>query len=85
MASLIWFFGQMQQYNKKRGWGHVEEIWKKRLAYGFVTAQQMDEECKLHGIDLHEEDWTALDDHLARLTGKLKKSPPRQASDDSVA
>lgn len=85
MASLEWFFGQMQRYDKQRGRAHVEEIWKKRLAYGFVMAQQMDEEYKQYGIDLHEEDWAALDDHLARLSGKSKKRTRWQATDNGAA
>lgn len=85
MASLVWFFGQMQQYDKKRGRVHLQEVWKKRLAYGFVTAQEMEAEQALHGLDLQEEDWAALDEHLSRLSGKSKQGTRRQASDTEIA
>ena len=74
----------MQQYDKKHGRVHLQEVWKKRLAYGFVTAQQMDAERALHGIDLHEDDWAALDEHLARLTGKSNKRTYQQSSETDI-
>jgi len=47
--------------------------------------KQMDEECKLADIDLQEEDWVALNDHLDRLTGKSEPGTRRQSTDDDVA
>jgi hypothetical protein len=56
-ASLVVSFGEVQRYNKAKGRIYQEEVWKKRLAYGFVTAQQLEEERRLHGLDLSDEDW----------------------------
>ena len=59
-ASLVVAFGEVSRYNKAKGRVYLEEVWKKRLAYGFVTAQQIEEERRLHGLDLSDEDWQAV-------------------------
>ncbi|MBA2394225.1 MAG: hypothetical protein H0V70_15965 [Ktedonobacteraceae bacterium] len=59
-ASLVVAFGEVYRYNKTKGRVYLEEVWKKRLAYGFVTAQQLEEERRLHGLDLSDEDWEAV-------------------------
>ncbi len=77
LASLVWFFGEVVKYDRKKGRVHVEELWKKRMAYGFVTAHQFDEERRLHGVELASEDWDKLSQALARLT--KKHQPARYA------
>lgn len=42
----------------------------------------MDAERALHDTDLHEEDWAALVDHIARLFGKAKHGVCWQAASD---
>src|SRR5579859_1629250 len=64
LASMVWFYGKALDYDKKKGRVHLEEVHKKRLVYGLVTAQQLEEERQLYGVDLSKEDWQAID--LAR-------------------
>lgn len=72
MASLIYSFGQVSQYNHARGRVHLEEVWKKRLAYGFITAVELNEQRAYYGVDLLEEDWLELLSQLERLQQKPK-------------
>ena len=74
MASLVWCFGEIQHYDRSRQRSHLEEVWKKRLAYGFATAQQLEEERRLHGVELTDADWSTLSEHLDRLMGKRSSS-----------
>lgn len=68
MASLAWFFGGDAEVRQTAGQVHLEEMWKKRTAYGFVTAVQLEEKRALHSLGLQEEDWLNLDECLARLS-----------------
>ena len=82
-ASLIWFFGQVQEYDNKKNRVHVEEILKKRLAYNFITAQELERQRAHYGVDLHQSDWAELADTI----DQLRKKPtdvwlnPRGSSD----
>ncbi len=72
LASLVWFFGQGRKYDDSRNRSHKEEVLKKRVAYGFITAQRLEEERAVHGVDLLEADWNALLYHLDQLQQKPK-------------
>jgi hypothetical protein len=60
-ASLIVALEEVSKYNKERGRIHLEEVLKKQLAYGMITARQLDEERRFHGVDLAHDDWVAVD------------------------
>lgn len=67
-ASLIVAFEEVNKYNKSRNRSFLEHVWKKRLAYGFVTARQVEEEVRLHGLDLSDEDWEHVRAEMKALT-----------------
>ncbi|GAC1621363.1 MAG: hypothetical protein NVS4B7_13190 [Ktedonobacteraceae bacterium] len=71
MASLIWFFGQVQEYDNKKNRVHVEEILKKRLGYNFITAQGLGHQRAHYGVALHQSDWS----ELAHIIEDLRKKP----------
>ena len=60
MASMIWAFGQVQLYDDKKGRVHEEEILKKRLAYNFITAKQLEHQRAHYGVSLHRSDWSEV-------------------------
>ena len=70
MTSLIWFFGQVQKYDDKKGRVHIEEVLKKRLAYNFITAQELEHQRAHYGVDLHQADWAELADMIDQLRMK---------------
>jgi hypothetical protein len=71
LASLIWFFGQVQEYDTKKNRVHVEEILKKRLGYNFITAQELEHQRAHYGVSLHQADWA----ELTRTLEDLRKKP----------
>jgi len=66
-TSLIWFIGQVQQYDNKKGYVHIEEVLKKRLAYNFITAQELEHQRAHYGVSLHQADWAELEKQLHEL------------------
>ncbi len=70
-TSLIWFFGQVQEYDNKKNRVHVEEILKKRLGYNFITAQELEHQRAHYGVALHQSDWS----ELTRIIEDLRKKP----------
>jgi hypothetical protein len=60
-ASVLVALEEVSKYNKQRGRVHVEEVLKKQLAFGFITAQQLDYERRVHGVDLAHDDWLAVE------------------------
>jgi len=66
-TSLIWFIGQVQQYDNKKGRVHIEEVLKKRLAYNFITAQELEHQRAHYGVSLHQADWAELEKQLQEL------------------
>jgi len=66
-TSLIWFIGQVQQYDNKKGRVHIEEVLKKRLAYNFITAQELEHQRAHYGVSLHQADWAELEKQLHEL------------------
>jgi len=70
MTSMIWFFGQVQKYDDKKNRVHVEEVLKKRLAYNFITAQELEHQRAHYGVDLHQSDWAELADMIDQLRKK---------------
>ncbi len=71
LASLIWFFSEVQKYDDKKNRVHVEEILKKRLAYNFITAQELEHQRAHYGVALSGSDWS----ELARTLEDLRKKP----------
>ena len=69
-TSLIWFFGQVQEYDNKKNRVHVEEILKKRLGYNFITAQELEHQRAHYGVALHQSDWS----ELTRILEDLRKT-----------
>ena len=67
LSSFLWFAQRARDYDQKKGRVHVEEVLKKRLSYGLITAQALEEECRLSGVQLEPEDVAALDQALADL------------------
>lgn len=67
MASLVVAFSEVSQYHKKRSRVHVEEVWKKRLRYGFITAHDLEVERRAHGIELADVDWSQVQAELMAL------------------
>src|SRR5215469_5566003 len=67
LATLVWLFEQVGEYHHHRHKTHLEDVWKKRLAYGFVTAQQYYEEVELHGVALPKDDWRKIDELVHRF------------------
>jgi hypothetical protein len=61
LSTAIWFVDKAQDYDHKKGRVHAEEVLKKRLGYGYITAQQVEEERRLHGVELAKEDWVGID------------------------
>ncbi len=70
-TSLIWFFGQVQEYDNKKNRVHVEEILKKRLGYNFITAQELEHQRAHYGVALSSSDWS----ELTRIIEDLRKKP----------
>lgn len=60
-ASLIVALEEVSKYNREKGRVHVEEVLKKQLAYGFITAHQLEEERRVHGVALAPDDWLAVE------------------------
>jgi len=71
LASLIWFFGQVQQYDDKKNRVHAEEVLKKRLGYNFITAQELEHQRAHYGVALSGSDWS----ELTRTLEDLRKKP----------
>lgn len=67
MASVVVAGGEIARYNASKNRVHLEEVWKKRLSYGFVTALELDEARRTQGVDLCEEDWAQLRAELASI------------------
>ncbi len=72
LSSFIWFAQKARDYDHKKGRVHVEEVLKKRLAAGLLTAQQLDEEMGLYGVTLSLEDNAAIDQALDALKRRVK-------------
>jgi hypothetical protein len=73
LASVLWLADQIATYDKQKNRKHLEEVWNKRLAYGFITAQQLEEERVSYGAELHKDDWEKLDAHLKMINEDIRK------------
>ncbi len=71
LASLVWFFSEVQHYDDKKNRVHTEEILKKRLAYNFITAQELEHQRAHYGVALSGSDWS----ELARILEDLRRKP----------
>jgi hypothetical protein len=67
LSSLIWFYGKARDEDDKKHRVHALEVQKKRLLYGFLTAYQLEEERRVHGVDLAQEDHVMIDQVLKDL------------------
>ncbi|GHO65712.1 hypothetical protein KSC_046040 [Ktedonobacter sp. SOSP1-52] len=79
--SMAWLFKKIEEYDHERGRVHMEEVLKKQLAYGFVTAEKIEEERRLYGVELHKEDWSQID----LILDEVKRRGSRAAANDDVA
>jgi hypothetical protein len=70
LSSFLWFAQQARDYDHTKGRSHVEEVLKKRLAYGLLTAEVLEEERRLYGVELEPEDVGAIDQALSRSRRK---------------
>jgi hypothetical protein len=82
LLSLIWFLGKARDYDHDKHRIHLVEVQKKRLAYGFITAQEIEEQQRLYGLDLSHEDWASVDAALALLS---KNNPDDHSLNDEIA
>lgn len=80
LTCLLWVFAHIQAYDEQKGRSHREEVLKKQLVYGFVTAAYLDQERKEHGVDLLDVDRVAIQAHLDQLQ---RKYTPRRSSSSS--
>jgi hypothetical protein len=74
LSSFLWFAEKARDYDQKKGRSHAEEVLKKQLAYGLVTAQDLEEQRCLYGVQLEPEDFTAIDQALSRLYSRRPTS-----------
>ncbi|GCE17549.1 hypothetical protein [Dictyobacter kobayashii] len=84
-SDALWVLRKMQDYDKKKERVYCEEVWKKRMAYGFVTALQLDEERKYYGVDLAPSDWSEINtvfDELRTKGHRSKNGNPETDSDN---
>ena len=69
LLSCIYYFAQQAKYyDEKKSRVHIEEVLKKRVKNGIITAKQLDEEYAIHGVDLTEKDWSLVDAVTARFS-----------------
>jgi hypothetical protein len=85
VSSLRVAFEEILTYNKEKGRSHVEEVWKKRLAYGFVTAQQVEEERRRYGIELTDADRNAVQEAIDALKDRARGNTRDDRRSDSQA
>ena len=68
LLSCIYYFAQQaKHYDEKKNRVHIEEILKKRVKNGIITASQLYEEAATHGVDLTDKDWSLVDEVNARF------------------
>ncbi|GER86874.1 hypothetical protein KDW_10360 [Dictyobacter vulcani] len=79
-SDALWVLKKMQDYDKKKERVYCEEVWKKRLAYGFITAQRLEEERKYYGVDLAPADWSEIN----TVFDKLRSSRKPQQKNSSI-
>ncbi|GHO83251.1 hypothetical protein [Dictyobacter formicarum] len=72
-SDALWVLRKIQDYDKKKERVYCEEVWKKRLAYGFVTALQLEEERKYYGVDLAPSDWSEINTVFDELRSPRKQ------------
>jgi hypothetical protein len=71
LSSLVWFLDKARSYDKKKQRDHIEEVHKKRLRYGLVTAAQLEEERRAQGVVLAREDWGRVDMVLVEIIANV--------------
>ncbi|GCE17281.1 hypothetical protein [Dictyobacter kobayashii] len=74
LSSMIWFVGKAYHYDKEKGRVFVEEVNKKRLAFGLLTAAEYEQEMQLYGADVTADDWLSIDRELNALRLKNASS-----------
>ncbi|GER90475.1 hypothetical protein KDW_46370 [Dictyobacter vulcani] len=67
LSSMLWFVGKAYTYDKEKGRVFVEEVNKKRLAFGMLTAAEYEREKRLYGVDIAADDWSVIDRELDAL------------------
>ncbi|GCE31519.1 hypothetical protein KDA_70030 [Dictyobacter alpinus] len=67
LSSMIWFVGKAYTYDKEKGRFFVEEVNKKRLAFGMLTAVDYEREKRSYGVELAADDWSTIDRELDAL------------------
>ncbi|HTI13899.1 MAG TPA: hypothetical protein VL461_04910, partial [Dictyobacter sp.] len=73
LSDLFWLGGCIRDYDRKKNRSYAEEVLKKRLKFNMVTAQTLDEERRLHGVDLVDKDWDVIRDTFKDMFGKSKR------------
>ena len=73
LSSFLWFAEKARAYDEKKGRVHAEEVLKKQLAYGLITAQALEEERALYGVQLQPEDFAAIEGALNRMHSKRQE------------
>jgi hypothetical protein len=73
VSSFLWFAEKSLFYDEEKGRSHVDEVLKKQVGYGFITAMQLEEERRRSGVDLLPEDLSAIDTALARVRARRAK------------
>jgi hypothetical protein len=82
LSSLVWFYGKARDEDDKKHRIHALEVQKKRLLYGFLTAYQLEEERRAHGVDLAQEDHVMIDQVLKDLHRSGKR---QDLADDELS
>ncbi|GER86683.1 hypothetical protein KDW_08450 [Dictyobacter vulcani] len=83
-SDALWVLKKMQDYDKKKERVYCEEVWKKRLAYGFITAQRLEEERKYYGVDLAPSEINTIFDELRSPRNQIEKKNRVQADDNGL-
>jgi hypothetical protein len=81
---MLWLLDKVREYDEKKQRSHPDEVWKKRLLYGFKTAAELEEERRLYGVELAPQDWTSLDLALYDLRSASSSDKKQQCKNNGL-
>jgi hypothetical protein len=84
-SSLLCFYRAAVAYDKEKGRSHVAIVHKKRMDYGFVSALQLEQERKLYGVDLPQENAVGIIDELELLQIAIDERLDKAAQSEDIA
>jgi hypothetical protein len=83
-SDMLWLLDKVREYDEKKQRSHPDEVWKKRLLYGFKTAAELEEERRLYGVELAPQDWTSLDLALYDLRSASSSDKKQQCKNNGL-